>query len=178
VKSCHESGGQSPIMWAFSLGIVACHVKSCKIVGVDEVVHGVDEVVHSVARSWTGGFSRDESLDDEQSYMQYASCKMLRRWGVMVPEHLLSMPYTHVTSGRIWFWEVWLLLASHWLVPVGWMWRIAPCHVLPYVLVNLDLELHGQPDCLADRPVTGFCRSTLNPWAQTQKKKVLVEVVW
>ena len=69
--------------------------------GVGGIVHGVDEVVHSVARSWTGGFSRDESLDDEQSYMQYASCKMLRRWGVMVPEHLLSMPYTHVTSGRI-----------------------------------------------------------------------------
>jgi len=43
-------------------------------VGVDEVVHGVDEVVHSVARSWTGGFSRDESLDDEQSYMHPVKC--------------------------------------------------------------------------------------------------------
>jgi len=27
---------------------------------------------------------------------------MLRRWGVMVPEHLPSMPYKHVTFGRVW----------------------------------------------------------------------------
>ena len=32
----------------------------------------------------------------------YASCKMMRCRGVMVPEHLPFMPYTHVTSGRVW----------------------------------------------------------------------------
>jgi hypothetical protein len=30
----------------------------------------------------------------------YAYCKMLRRWGVMVPEHLLCR--THVMSGSVW----------------------------------------------------------------------------
>ena len=88
-KACHGMNRQSPIMWAFSLGIVACHWESWDLVkqSIDLCCDVLDKGI-SAGRVCLGGEQR--------------ICILLKFWGVMMPKNLPSMPYTHVISGRAW----------------------------------------------------------------------------